>query len=196
MTPAMFIFGLLTVLSALGVVFSKKTLYSALWLVVTFFLVGVHYALLEAHFLANLQILVYAGAIMVLVVFVILLLGLQESDAAVSKPVRMPAFLSAILIGTFLGILAVVILPGLGTDTLLAPAAVGAPLKSNAQELGQALLGKFFLPFEMVSVLLLAGIIGAVLLAYEPKRPLLSGRGLKAKQKEYAQDPAQVEASL
>ena len=183
MTPAMFIFGLLTILASLGVVFSRKTLYSALWLVVTFFLVGIHYGLLQAHFLANLQILVYAGAIMVLVVFVILLLGLDEKE---SGQLRFPAYISATLVGAFLAMLLLTIVPNIGSDAFLAPEAKGSGLSGTPQELGQALLSTYFLPFEMVSILLLGGIIEAVVLAYEPKRALMPGRGLKAKRAQYA----------
>ncbi len=188
MTVAQLIFGVLTVLTSFGVVFSRQTLYSALWLVVTFFLVGIHYGLLGAHFLANLQILVYAGAIMVLVVFVILLLGLNEKGEP--KPVRFPVSLSALLVGAFVGIMVVGVVPFAtsGGQTYIAavnPELAAKPLSGSPQELGSSLFGKFLFPFEIVSVLLLAGVIGAVLLAYEPKRPLAKGRGLKAKQREY-----------
>lgn len=186
MSIAMFIFGALTILSALGVVFTKKTLYSALWLVMTFFLVGIHYALLGAHFLANLQILVYAGAIMVLVIFVILLLGLHEIPEA--KRVQFPSYVSCAMVGAFIGLLVVAVSPKASGRSYLAPEAAQQTLNGSAQELGASLFDTFFFPFEVISVLLLAGVIGAVVLAYEPRRPLMAGRGLKAKQREYGHE--------
>lgn len=196
MNLAMLIFGVLTVLSALGVVCSKKTLYSALWLVVTFFLVAIHYGLLGAHFLATLQILVYAGAIMVLVVFVILLLGLNEK-ANEPKALKFPLFLTALLVGAFVGILLVGVLPiatgSSGTYVAhVTPELAGVVLTGTPKEVGIALFGKFLFPFEIVSVLLLAGVIGAVVLAYEPRRRLGPGRGLRAKQEEYGQEGSEA----
>ena len=72
---AMILFGCLTVSSALGVIVTKKPLHSALWLVITFFMLAVNYGLLRADFIAVLQLVVYAGAIMVLVIFTLMLLG-------------------------------------------------------------------------------------------------------------------------
>ena len=181
MTTAMLIFGVLTVMAACGVVFSVKTFHSALWLVATLFLIAIHFALLGADFLAALQIMVYAGAIMVLVLFVIMLLGLNEEV----DPSRLnfTAYLSAAVTGAFLGVLLFIVRhPGwLGAQF---PTAAVSGSSGSPAGVGYLLFTKYLYPFEITSLLLLAAIIGAVILAYEPKRALPPGRGLKAKRQE------------
>ncbi|MFN8389640.1 MAG: NADH-quinone oxidoreductase subunit J [Bdellovibrionota bacterium] len=181
MTAAMMIFGVLTVLSACGVVFSVKSLHSALWLVVTLFLVAVHFALVGADFLAALQVMVYAGAIMVLVIFVIMLLGLNEKGEPGRLNVRV---LSAVAVtGVFIGMLFFMVQTPSLMPSLGAASAVHSdqPIAGTPQAVGHVLFTKFLYPFEVTSLLLLGAIIGAVVLAFEPKRPLPQGRGLKAK---------------
>ena len=178
MTTAMFIFGVLTVLSACGVVFSVKSLHCALWLVVTLFLVAVHFALIGADFIAALQILVYAGAIMVLVIFVIMLLGLNEQG----EPRRfdVSTYLAVVVTGTFVGLLMFMVKHPASFGAF--PDLPSAPVAGDPASVGYVLFTRFLYPFEVTSVLLLAAIIGATVVAYEPKRPLPPGRGLKAKQ--------------
>ena len=187
MTAVMFIFGALTVLSACGVVFAVKTLHSALYLIMTLFLVAVHFALMGADFIAALQVLVYAGAIMVLVIFVILLLGLNEKGGE-SGRMDVSGYLSVIVTGAFVGMMLYMVehpglLPGIPDSN------VGTP--GHAAAIGHELFTKFLYPFEVTSLLLLAAIIGAVVLAYEPKRALPAGRGLKAKRTELAEESEQ-----
>lgn len=186
MTVTMLIFGLLSVLAALGVVLSPKTLHSALFLVLTLFLVAVHFALLDAGFLAALQVMVYAGAIMVLVVFVIMLLGLDEPVAR--KKLELSNYFSAFAAVALAGILVFI---GFSSDFQQSSWEKAAqsgtiPAPGTASEIGALLFTKFLYPFEVTSVLLLVAIIGAVVLAYDRKTPLPAGRGLKAKQKELA----------
>lgn len=195
MLVAIWIFGLLTVLSAFGVVASRKSLNSALFLVATLFFVAVHFALLGADFLAALQILIYAGAIMILVCFVIMLLGL-EKDADRDAP-KVPSLFAAIFVAVLFGILSFVIqdksLDLHFTDYLANPGQIervdGVAIASEselevagAREVGKLMIEKYLVPFELSALLLLAAIIGAVSLAYEPKRPLRRGRGLSAMQ--------------
>lgn len=182
MTAAMLIFGLLTVLSACGVVLSRKPLNSALCLVVTLFLVAVHFALLGADFIAVIQVLVYAGAIMVLVIFVIMLLGID----VVSHPTvdRWGRLLAGAFTGVFAGVLIVAVQRGVSVAVYRASAedelrAVSGEI-GTAAVVGQALFTRFIYPFEIASLLLLAGIVGAVVLALEAKRPLRKDRGLAA----------------
>ena len=175
-----YLLGALTILSACGVVFSHKSLNSALSLVATLFLVSIHFALLGAEFLAALQIMIYAGAIMVLVVFVIMLLGLDKDSEV--KPSAAPRIFAAVLAALFAcvvgfgvthGNLAVSILSQLSPSE--APPVAGTP-----QEIGKLLYTQYIFAFEITGVLLLAAIIGAVTLAYDPRRPLAKGRGLRA----------------
>lgn len=187
MNLAMIIFGLLTVLSACGVVFAHKTLHSALWLVCTFFLVAVHYALLGADFLAALQVMVYAGAIMVLVIFVIMLLGLNEKRS--TEKLNWTSFLlPGICAAGFLALALFVLkdpscldfnagLFNPGVDSAVSP----GKMPGSMYEVSHALFTTFLFPFEVISLLLLSAIIGAVMIAFDPKRPLPKGRGLAAK---------------
>ncbi len=181
MTTAMLIFGVLSVIAGCGVILSRKPLNSALWLVVTLFLVAVHFALLDAHFLAVIQILVYAGAIMVLVIFVIMLLGINELPLPKSgNPGRVVA---SLLTGLFVAILVLAVQSGVRMTDFVAR---GVPEESlpekfgTTEMVGEALFLRFAYPFEIASLLLTAAIIGAVVLALEPKRPLKRGRGLSA----------------
>ncbi len=184
MTFSMLFFGVLLVVSGLGVVCSPKTLTSALFLVVSLFLVAVHFALLGADFLAALQVMVYAGAIMVLVVFVIMLLGLDERGER--ERVDMKTVLALVGAGCFIGLL----VWGVSVSWSLSGATLG--LKESArqqfaagpEEVGGVLLRNFLYPFEVTSVLLLAAIVGAVLLAHDKRSSFPVGRGLSAKRKE------------
>ena len=179
MTTMMYLFSLLTVLSAVGVVTARQPLHSALFLVLTLFLVAVHFALLGAHFVAATQVLVYAGAIMVLVIFVIMLLGV---DAAVPEaPTRFSSVVAAIATGVMVVALGYVAMSGselLPTDA----GAVATVVDGSTKAVGQTLYTQYLYPFEVASVLILAGIVGAVMLGYEKKRPLKPGRGLQSKQ--------------
>ena len=178
----MWILGALTVISALGVVLAQKPLNSALSLIVTLFLVAGHFALLGAHFVAAIQVLVYAGAIMVLVIFVIMLLGVTgELDRSHLRSAG--TLLLTCASGGFIAVLTFGLPHGLGSavaqpDSISALTAAGL---GNTEAFGKVMFSRFLFPFELTSVLLLAAIIGAVILALEPKRPLPAGRGLKAK---------------
>lgn len=172
MLLASIIFGAITLISALGVVAARKPLNSALWLIGTLFSVAVHFALLEAHFLAAMQILIYTGAIMVLVIFVIMLLGTNgEIETSIS---RKTLAISGVLVGLFLSVLLASF--GLG-DTASRPAPEGF---GTIESVGWQLFSSYLFQFEIVSVLLLAAIISATILVREKKRPLPPGRGLSA----------------
>ncbi len=208
MTFAMIIAGLLTVIASLGVVCAKKTLNCALCLVVTLFLVAVNFALLNAHFLAALQIMVYAGAIMVLVVFVVMLLGLDEiSLAAKGKDVKGVSnrIIATSAVSLFLIFSVWVFTSGdLSVTTGFGTTGIGSggiwniahKVASGSQNvvtqtfpkdtagaaaIGELLLTKYLFAFEITSLLLLAAMIGAVVLAYDKPTALPAGRGLKAK---------------
>lgn len=179
------IFGAFTVLSACGVIFARRPLNSALSLIATLFFVAVHFAMMGAQFLATIQIMVYAGAIMVLVIFVIMLLGSEAEGRAVEgrgQYVGVSTYFIVLATCLFVGVLFAVIERGftfpLGS---LAPGAVSSSVEGSTEAIGQLLFTEYLFPFELASLLLLAAIIGAVLLAQEVRRPLPEGRGLKAK---------------
>jgi NADH-quinone oxidoreductase subunit J len=146
------------VLSALMVVFSRNPIYSVLYLVITFFSVGGHYLILSADFLFAVHIIVYAGAIMVLFLYVIMLLNLNKDDEShKSSLVKVAAIVSA-------GLLMLVIigaLKGVETSRVAFDAHQNIGLVKN---LGDMLFHEFLLPFEVVSLLLLSAMVGAVML--------------------------------
>ena len=184
----MILFALLTIFAATGVVWAQSAMHSALWLVLTFLLLAVHYALLGGHLVAALQVMVYAGAIMVLVVFVIMLMGLGESSKATSiatpKTTAMKYYaLSSIAAALASGVLFLTLFAAISglSETVPDMPAVNADFGTTAQ-IGKLLFTRYVFQFELLSLLLLAAMIGAVVLAKEAKRKLPPGRGLRAMQ--------------
>ncbi|MFZ6014090.1 MAG: NADH-quinone oxidoreductase subunit J [Bacteroidota bacterium] len=154
---AFYFVSFLAVMSALMVVFSRNPIYSVLYLVITFFCVACHYLLLNAQFLAAVHIIVYAGAIMVLFLYVIMLLNLnKDSESSKSTLIKFAAVISA-------GLLMVVIIGALrGAES--ARVIFGSSDVGLVKNLGMMLFNEFLLPFEIVSILLLAAMVGAVML--------------------------------
>ena len=184
----MILFALLTIFAATGVVWAQSAMHSALWLVLTFLLLAVHYALLGGHLVAALQVMVYAGAIMVLVVFVIMLMGLGESSKATSiatpKTTAMKYYaLSSIAAALASGVLFLTLFAAISglSETVPDMPAVNADFGTTAQ-IGKLLFTRYVFQFELLSLLLLAAMIGAVVLAKGAKRKLPPGRGLRAMQ--------------
>jgi NADH-quinone oxidoreductase subunit J len=144
----------------------RNPVKSALWLVVTLFAIAALFVMLDAQFLGILQVLVYAGAIMVLFLFVIMLLNLgrgapQDMKGGVGKFV-------ATVLAAGLGIqLVAVAKAGPPNDILMPPGAMEAMQRQEGlvAVVGKALYGDYLVPFEITSVLLLAAIVGAVVLA-------------------------------
>lgn len=168
---AFYFLSFLAVLSALMVVFSKNPIYSVLYLVITFFCVGGHYLLLSAEFLFAVHIIVYAGAIMVLFLYVIMLLNLNQE----TEPQKNPVYkLAAIISAGLLMLVMVAALRGAESAQLVFGANAEVGLVKN---LGRMLFNEFILPFEIVSVLLLAAMVGAVMLG---KTHMKSGQKTKA----------------
>ena len=155
-------FAAIAVISGILVVICRNPINSALSLVVTFFCLAVFYVMLDAPFLAAVQIMVYAGAIMVLIIFVIMLLNIQAETGKRAA--------HSMVIGSIVG--AVILLE---SGWLLTGGRISENrgivdralvLKEGHTELiGAAMFGDFLLPFEITSLLLLAAIIGAVILA-------------------------------
>lgn len=146
---------------ALGVVLSKKPVYSALSLLVNFAVVAVLFISLQAQFVAVVQIIVYAGAIVVLFLFVIMLIGGDLPGVAIRPRGRAVAAVVAALAG-------VLALAGLGYAVIAgSPAAMSGAVPGNGsvQAIGEALFTTYLLPFELASVLLLVAMVGAVALA-------------------------------
>ena len=160
------VFGVIAMGSALLCITRRNPVASALWLVVTLFALAAMFVLLDAQFIAALQVLVYAGAIMVLFLFVIMLLNLgRPGPTDIKGPIGLA--LAAVLAGLLLLELRV-----LGQapppDAIQLPAGTVAELQVRQGMVGAVanpLFEAYLIPFEIASLLLLAAIVGAVVLA-------------------------------
>jgi NADH-quinone oxidoreductase subunit J len=153
-----FFFAAVAVVFALVVVLHRNPVVGALSLVATFFSLAVMYVLLEVPFMAALQVIVYAGAIMVLFLFVIMLLNLQHVVEPQTRPIQQ--FLGYTTTAAF-GIGLVYFIAKYGVFTAL-PA---SPFRADVRTIGFRLFEAYVFPFEMVSILLLAAIVGALVLS-------------------------------
>jgi len=153
-----FFFATVAVVFGLVVILHRNPVVGALSLVASLFALAVMYVLLEAPFLAALQVIIYAGAIMVLFLFVIMLLNLQRQSEAPTRPIQQ--FLAWSGSAAFLIGLVFYIIKG---TILRRPKAT--PFDSDARMIGYKLFEAYILPFEAVSILLLAAIVGALILS-------------------------------
>lgn len=157
-----YLVALIAVGSALLVVKCKSPVNSALALVNTFFCLAIFYVMLEAPFMAAIQIMVYAGAIMVLILFVIMLLNLgTETAKRYRHAVAGSAVVAALLMSVTIYFLNRSEPTGATADYGKQIATAGG----HTEAIGRALFTDFLLPFEITSILLLVAIIGAVVLA-------------------------------
>jgi NADH-quinone oxidoreductase subunit J len=158
-----FTLSFLTIISALYVVFSRNPMYSVLSLIVCFFTIAGHYILLNAQFLAIVHIIVYAGAIMVLFLFTVMLLNLnKETEPHKTNWVKVAAVIAAGML--FLTLIASLKSTQLGTYHLPPRTTIGL-----VQNIGVKLFTDFLLPFEISSILFMSAMIGAVMLAKKEK---------------------------
>jgi NADH-quinone oxidoreductase subunit J len=149
----------LATLSALMVVFSRNPVHSVLYLILMFFCLTGHYILLNAQFLAIVNIIVYAGAIMVLFLFVIMFLNLRK-DAEQKQPPLMKFI--AVITG---GLLLLIIVSVLSKVDMIQAQKTGFNSQIGLVEnLGKVLYTEYLLPFELASILFLVAMVGAVML--------------------------------
>jgi NADH-quinone oxidoreductase subunit J len=170
------LFGAMAIGCAVAVVAQRNPLYSAISLIGVFVSLACLYMTLQAPFIAAVQVIVYAGAIMVLVVFVIMLLNVEEEAR---RPMRLRhlvpvgLLLAAVLIGEAAFMLK------LGSDQARAavpsaPPSTGVGLTASV---GSGLFTEYLLPFEATSVLILMALVGAITLARQTRAPLLAAPG-------------------
>jgi NADH-quinone oxidoreductase subunit J len=165
----------IAVVSALGVVFNRNLVHSALSLLVNFCVLAIFYFMLNAQFLGIVQILVYAGAIVVLFLFVVMLLGAELGE-------KITQWMS--LRNVFLIVLSLVLLTVVGSAVFenIIQGARGNFTTEAVQQFGQVqligsvLFTSYVLPFQMVGVLLSVGVIGVVWLAQHHKRSKVGGQ--------------------
>ena len=156
------IFGLICVAGAVNLLVQRHPINSALSLVVVMGSLAAEYLLLGAEFVAAIQVIVYAGAIMVLFIFVIMLLNAGEEDRTKGSRVAMLIGVPGMLIGSVL--LAWVLIDRAATPSVPVGALPGPP-----KTIGWLLFHDYLLPFEVTSVLVLIAIMGAVVLAARPE---------------------------
>jgi len=161
------IFGALAITTSVMVILARNTVHSALWMISSFFFLSGIYLLLHAEFIAILQIIVYAGAIMMFIIYAIMMLDTRREDN-IRVPVSKVKISGCVLLGALFVFLLLMTsfgynaasptLTGSFTDQLVAKFGHMAVLSNS-------LFSDFLLPFEIASILLTAGIVGAVVLA-------------------------------
>ncbi len=162
------VLSLIAIATALGLLLSRNAVYSALFLVLNFITVAVFYLLLGAPFIAMAQVTVYAGAIMVLFLFVIMLLGAENLPRAEVLPWQRPL---AGVLAVALAIEATFILFTRARLTeAITPPEAAINTSNHLQALGQTLFSDYLLPFEVTSILLLVAMVGAIVLIRKEKR--------------------------
>lgn len=175
MMPLFFLFALLVILGGLVTILAPNAVHAALGLVATLLSLAVVYVMLSAHFLAAVQVIVYAGAIMVLFLFVIMLLDATQ-PVKTENPVPYIGEMAGIGAALLSGVMVLLV------NTFKAPmdlAQATAKLQNGAPGvIGETLFTRFLLPFEAVSVVLLVAVVGAVILV---RRPEIRGGQVYAK---------------
>ncbi len=161
-----YILGFVAVGAALGMLFSKNAVYSALFLIMNFAVVAVFYLMLGAPFIAMAQVTVYAGAIMVLFLFVIMLLGAEKLAGKDTLTWQKPFAWLLVVFFVFAGAYQ------LGMRGLTEAAITPFPSSEfgSPAAIGDILFNQYLLPFEVTSVLLLVAMIGAIVLTKDRKQ--------------------------
>jgi NADH-quinone oxidoreductase subunit J len=157
------VFAPISVASAIAMLTRRNAVHAALFLIVNFFTIAVMFLLLDAPFLFAVQIIVYAGAIMVLFLFVIMLLGVDRGEPRGDRLVGQRVAAVVLAVGFALEI-GMAVRAGIGIGTR-APAGFAANDAGNVQALSRVLFTKYFFPFEATSVLLIVAAIAAMVLA-------------------------------
>jgi NADH-quinone oxidoreductase subunit J len=163
------VLGPVALAGALGMVFSRNAVHSALWLVTTMLSLGVFYVVQSAPFLGAVQIIVYTGAIMILFLFVLMLVGRDSSDSVVET--LRGQRVAAIVLGVgFAGLAgAGIARAAQGTGTGGLPGEQGGA--GNIQAIAEALFTRYLLAFEVTSALLITAAVGAMVLAHIEREP-------------------------
>lgn len=155
--------GALTITTSLMVILARNTVHSALWMVASFFCMAIIFLLLHAQFLAILQVIVYAGAIMMFIIYAIMVLNLRQEEEGRGSIPATKSFGLLLLVGLFIGIMVLGVnrgylaMQGPLTDQLFAQF-------GQVTVLANFLFSDYLLPFEVASLLLTAGVVGAVVL--------------------------------
>lgn len=163
----------MVLVGALGVILRSNPVHAALSLVLTLFGIAVMFVAQEAHFLAAVQVIVYAGAIVVLFLFVIMLLGVDRSEDIRIEPFKVQRPLAAIVGLGVIGLVAASIVAsrdaiGGGGGSLDTPTSTGNG-DSNIRQIAQSVFGDYVVAFEVTSILLVVAVVGTVMLTRRVK---------------------------
>jgi len=161
-TVLFWIFAVAAVSGALLMVWARNPVYSALGLMVTMFSVAVFYVSNSGHFVAAVQVIVYAGAVMTLFLFVIMLIGVDKTEDR-SESLR---FQRPLTLGLSALFAAGVIVAGVEAWTTARPGAAAEPANGTIENIGDLLFRRWLLPFEVTALLLIVAAAGAIALAY------------------------------
>ena len=168
---------MMVLVGALGVVLRTHPVHCALSLVLTLFGVAVHFVAMEAHFLAAVQVIVYAGAIVVLFLFVIMLLGVDTSEDLAIEPIPIQRPLAALMGVGLVGLLIAAVIDTRDVEPLAVGdglAVAGAELPDNDANIRQIAVNLFsdnVFAFELTSVLLIVAVAGTVVLTRRERKP-------------------------
>ncbi|MCB0991524.1 MAG: NADH-quinone oxidoreductase subunit J [Acidimicrobiales bacterium] len=157
---------------AVGVILAKNPVHSALMLVMTLFGIAVHFVAQEAHFLAAVQVIVYAGAIVVMFLFVIMLLGVDIETKLELQVMPTQKYAAGLFALAGLGVLGFLIVRELDP---ISPVAAGTAISedvADVKQLAYSLFDQYVFAFELTSVLLIVAVIGAVILSRKPRPEL------------------------
>ena len=152
-----FLLAIICIASVLGMIISKDQAYNALFLIVAFVCMGGLFALLEAPFIAAVQIIIYAGAIMILFIFVVMMINLRKGMGPEKK--RWTMYFAVVNALVLIVELVLTVKGALEPVSSAALEKLGSPT-----ELGRLLFTKYLYPFEITSILIIAALVGAIVL--------------------------------
>ncbi|MFA7444928.1 MAG: NADH-quinone oxidoreductase subunit J [Flavobacteriaceae bacterium] len=164
LTTLFYILSAITLASAFMTVLSRNPIHSAIYLVVCFFSIAGHYAMFNAQFLAMVHLIVYSGAIMILMLFTIMMMNFNEHKIRKKKLVVVAAVIALCLVAY------VLLATFLKAQPMIEQYVVTGEDYQSIKVLGKVLLEDYVVPFEMAAVLLLTAMIGAVLLSKKDKK--------------------------
>jgi NADH-quinone oxidoreductase subunit J len=167
-TVTFWICATLAVLGALGMVLSRKAVHSALFIALTMINLAVLYVVQDAVFLGMVQIIVYTGAVMMLFVFVLMVVGVDASDSLV-ETIKGQRFLAGVAFVGFLGLLLAGVVEALDGTAVAGLDAANAEHGGNIQGIGVALFTRYLLAFEVTSALLITAGVGAMVLTHRER---------------------------
>ncbi|HUH51588.1 MAG TPA: NADH-quinone oxidoreductase subunit J [Flavobacterium sp.] len=165
LTTLFYILSAITLASAFMTILTRNPIHSAIYLVVCFFSIAGHYAMFNAQFLAMVHLIVYSGAIMILMLFTMMMMNFNEEHKIKKKNlIVLAAVISLCLIGY------VLLATLLKAQPVIHEYHVSGEDYQSIKVLGKVLLEEYVIPFEMAAILLLVSMVGAVLLSKRDKR--------------------------